>query len=289
MSTGQDPVRESHRQTYRALGAVRIEGAVVPAAIDALEAQLDDIIARLRAGAVPPRDREDPVFRDIEFEDHDGYVRLVNAAPRFPPLRQWLLDNRCAEIVARVIGAEHLRIWLDATFAKDGRAPETATPWHNDECTFSLQGEHLPSLWIALTDVDESNAPLITLAGSHRDEFRYHSPMSPQDVEPPPGFRPWSELVDRVESPDADIRIWTAKRGDVLLIHPKTIHASLPRRATEDGRRVAFTVRWIGSDVVWRPTPVTMLAPFDRDPRMREGEPPPEALFPIVWRQSRSA
>lgn len=278
-------VTARHRDDYGALGAVRVEGVFEPAALDRLEALLDGIVDDLRSGRTGARARPDPVFRDIEFEDHDGYVRLVNAMPRYPALREWLLASPAAETVAALTGATSLRIWLDALFSKSGDAPETATPWHNDECTFSLQGEHLPSLWIALTDVDEDNAPLTTLTGSHRDGFRYHSPFSPQDLPSPPGFRPWSELTARVEAADADIRVWTARRGDVLLIHPKTIHGSLPRRAGGAGRRMAFTVRWIGSDVVWRPTPITMLAPFDRHPAMREGEPPPESLFPVVWRR----
>ena len=278
-------VKPEHRDTYLELGAVRIEQVFTAEALDELTGLLDGIVAQLRAGRVAPRQTSDPVFKDIFCEDHDGYVRLVNAMPRFPALRDWLLDSPAAMLVGELIGADSLRIWLDATFSKQGDAAETATPWHNDECAFSLQGEHLPSLWIALTDVDEGNAPLVTLTGSHRDTFRYHSPFSPQDVLRPPEFRPWNELLERVAAPEADIRVWTVRRGDALVIHPKTIHASLPRQPGQAGRRLAFTVRWIGSDVVWLPTPLTRLAPFDENPAMTVGAPPPESLFPVVWRR----
>ena len=279
-------VTEEQRHTYAELGTVRIPGVVDPAGVRALTDLVDDVINGLRSGELTRRDTPDPVFRDIEFEDHDGYVRLVNAMPRVPEIRQWLIRSGLAAIVADVIGADSLRMWLDAAFSKVGLANETATPWHNDECTFSLQGEHLPSLWIGLTDVDETNAPLITLPGSHKDSHRYHSPFSPQDVQRPPNCRPWSELLARTEAPDADIHTWTVKAGDILIIHPKTIHASLPRTGDAAGRRLAFTVRFIGSDVVWDPTPLTMLSPFDTHPMMERGQPPPEALFPIVWRRS---
>lgn len=278
-------VTQAHRDTYAELGAVRIEQVYTPEQLDEATALIDEIIAALRAGEVPPREQQDPVFKDIFLEDHDGYVRVVNAMPRFPALRDWLLAGPAAGTVADVTGADSLRIWLDGTFSKTGNAGETATPWHNDECTFSLVGEQLPSFWIALSDVDEDNSPLITLTGSHRDKHRYYSTFSPQGQSIPPGFHPWQELLDRATAPDALIETWTARRGDVLLIHPKTIHASLPRRSPVEGRRLAFTVRWVGSDVVWRPTPITRLAPFDDNPLMREGEPPPEALFPVVWRR----
>lgn len=270
---------------YDAVGTVRVANVFDADRIAELTGLLDDAIAKLRAGTFPKASSPHPVFRDIEFEDHDGYVRLVNLMHRVPKIQELILASCLPRVVAEIIGAEHLRIWLDATFSKVGLAPETATPWHNDECTFSLQGEHLPSLWIGLTDVDEDNAPLITLAGSHRDEHRYFSTFFPQDAPLPPNYRLWSELLERVAAPDADIRTWTVHAGDVLIIHPKTIHASLPRRGAADGRRLAFTIRWIGSDVIYDPNEITKtMAPFDSDPRMVRGEPPPESLFPIVWR-----
>ena len=268
---------------YEEVGTTRVRNAITPSTVTTLTEILDDVVARLRAGTFPPRSAPDPVFRDIEFEDHDGYVRLVNVMPEVPELRTLLLDSGLPEVVAKVTGATSLRIWLDATFSKQGCAAETATPWHNDECTFSFQGEHLPSLWIALTDIDVDNSPLTSLAGSHRDSHRYHSTFSPQDAPTPEGFRPWADLLARVNDPKADIRVWTANAGDVLLIHPKTIHGSLPRTATDNGRRLAFTVRWIGSDVIWQPTPITMLAPFDQHPLMVRDQAPPESLFPVVW------
>lgn len=280
-------VTEEQKQIYRDVGTVRIPNAIGAEAVASLTRLIDDTIARMRDGTMPRAVLDDPVFSDIEMEDHDGYTRLINMMPQVPAAREWLLQSGLPDIVADVIGANNLRIWLDGTFSKEGSANETATPWHTDESTFSLQGEHLPSLWIGLTDVDEGNAPLITLAGSHKDRSRYHSPYSPQDVEVPPEFRPWSDLVDQATAPDADLRIWTTNAGDVLLIHPRTIHASLPRTAADGGRRLAFTVRWIGNDVVWMPTPVTMTAPFDTHPLMEVGKAPPEDIFPVVWHRER--
>ena len=279
-------VTQAHLDAYAEVGTVHVPGVFDAAFVRRLTGLLDGAIGSLRAGSFPRRTDPDPVFRDIEFEDHDGYVRLVNLLPQLPALRQALLDSPAAATVAALTGATSLRLWLDATFSKVGVAKETATPWHNDECTFSLQGQQLPSLWIALTDVDADNSPLQTLAGSHRDRWRYHSPFLPQDRERPPDYRPWSELLERVHAPDADIRTWTAQAGDILLIHPKTIHGAPPRRAGVAERRLAFTLRWIGSDVRWQPNPLTLgLSPFDRHPAMTVDAPPPEQVFPIVWRR----
>ena len=152
-----------------------------------------------------------------------------------PAIRDWLWNSPAAETVAALMRASHVRFWMDATFIKDGASEASATPWHNDECTFPFVGEMAPSFWVALTDVPIENAPMITLAGSNRDPWRYYSPMSPQGLEVD-GFRPWSHLVERVNAPDAPIRTWTCKAGDILLIHGKTIHASLPRRPAAASR-----------------------------------------------------
>lgn len=278
-------VTPEHRRIYDEVGAVRVEGVFDRAFIDRLTDLLDSNIAALRAGSFERRG-PGPVFRDIEFEDHDGYVRLVNLMPQVPEIARLILDSPAAETVADLTGATSLRVWLDATFSKIGLAGETATPWHNDECTFSLQGQHLPSFWIALTDVDADNSPLQTLAGSHRDTVRYYSTFFAGGKEMPPDYRPWSELLERVHAPAADIRTWTANAGDILLIHPRTIHGAPPRRGAPQGRRLAFTLRWIGSDVLWQPNSLTLgMSPFDRNPLMRRDAPPPEELFPVVWRR----
>ena len=278
-------VSSAQRLTYQELGTVHIPGQVAAPAIAELTDILDEVIETLRRGNLGPRVEPHPLFHDTEMEDHDGYVRLVNAMARVPTIREWVLRSDLAEVVADLIDVDSLRLGLDGTFSKVGVAAETATPWHNDECTSSLLGEHMPTVWIALTDVDENNSPLITLAGSHRDQHRYYSPFSPEHVEPPPNYLPWSELLARAQAPDADIRVWPVKAGDILVNHPKTIHASQPRRSDNGARRLAFTVRWLGSDVVWDPNPLTMLSPFDTNPLMERGKPPPEELFPVVWRR----
>jgi ectoine hydroxylase-related dioxygenase (phytanoyl-CoA dioxygenase family) len=282
-------VTASHIDTYRRLGAVRVEGVFDADFVVELTRLLDEAVTALRAGTLSRKAAvADPVFRDIDFEDHDGYVRLVNLMPRMPAIRRLILESPAPAAVAALIGARSLRIWLDAAFSKEGSSSETATPWHNDECTFSLQGEHLPSCWMALTDVDADNSPLQTLDGSHRDLHRYHSPFFPRDVARPLDYRPWRELLDRAHAADAPISTWSARAGDMLLIHPRTIHGAPPRRSRAPGRRLAFTLRFVGSDVVWQPNPLTFgLAPFDHDPRMQRGQPPPEALLPVVWRASQ--
>ena len=277
-------VTEDHIAQYEAEGCVKVEGVFDQVWIDRLTAAIDEAYAAFGtpafdALATGARSQNPPTVHPGE-----GQVQLRNFAQHVPAIRDWLWNSPAAETVAALMRASHVRFWMDATFIKDGASEASATPWHNDECTFPFVGEMAPSFWVALTDVPIENAPMITLAGSNRDPWRYYSPMSPQGLEVD-GFRPWSHLVERVNAPDAPIRTWTCKAGDILLIHGKTIHASLPRRADYPGRRIALTTRWLGHDIRWKPNPLSMRIPaLEATGVLSDGAEPPDCHFPVVWR-----
>lgn len=270
--------------TYNEVGVTHIPGAFSQAWVKDMTKVIDDSVNGLRAGTIEYGPH--PTQRAVEFEDHGGYVRLINLFNRVPEMNALIEDCDCAEIVADVIGSDEMRAWVDGTFVKEGDAEETATPWHNDECLFPLKGHHAPSMWVALTDVDRNNAPLKTLAGSNNDPHRYFSSWALDGVEPPPNFHPWDELLERAHAPDADIRVWEAKAGDMLIIHPKTIHASLPRTAGQDGRRVGFSLRWIGSDISYEFNPTAKRSPFQDSDGLKDGERIPENVIPVTWRRN---
>jgi ectoine hydroxylase-related dioxygenase (phytanoyl-CoA dioxygenase family) len=277
-------VTQAQVSEYQTHGCTRVEGLFTDW-VAPLTAALDRIHARFRAGETPRPASLSPIQNPPSLHlTGEGGVQLRNCMPLDPVFTDWAQHSPAAEMVAQLMGATHVALWMDASFIKEGDDPDAATPWHNDVCTFPFTGEHLPSLWIALTDVAENNAPMLTLRGSNRDPFRYHSPLSRQDMTLP-GYRPWAELEARCAAPDAPVSVWPARAGDALLIHPKTIHASRPRAPGLPGRRIAFTTRWVGSDVVWAPDPFSaVIRELASHPDMVPGQPPPESLFPPLWR-----
>lgn len=282
-------VSKSHIEQYREEGCVRVPGVFASAEVDALAKEIDAAAAAFGTPAFDALCAHQMTQNPPTVHPGDGQVQLRNFAHALPRLRDWLYHSAAGEVVGALMGAAHVRYWMDATFIKEGDSPASATPWHNDECTFPFRGEMMPSFWVALTDVPEDNAPMVTLAGSNKDPWRYHSPMSPQEPFVTEHI-PWSHLERRVAAPDAPIRTWPCDKGDILLIHPKTIHASLPRKAGTTGRRIALTTRWLGDDVVWAPNPLSIKIPsLEATGLMKVGAPPPDALFPIVWRASESA
>jgi ectoine hydroxylase-related dioxygenase (phytanoyl-CoA dioxygenase family) len=276
-------VSQSIIDSYRDVGVAHIKNAVSATWIAEMTRVLDTAIADLRAN----KDKPLPTtkFGPAQFEDHDGYVRLIKLYWHNANMRKIVEQSDCPHIVADVIGSDTMQPWTDGTFIKEGRDPQTATPWHNDECQFPLRGEHSPSMWIALTDVDLDNAPLQTLAASNKDPHRYVSSWAKDGAQPPSNFHPWTELLARVNAPDADIRVWPAKAGDMIVLHPKTIHASLPRTTQKDGRRIGFSLRWLGSDIRYEFNPTSQIPIFAGIDGIKEGEPIPESVLPVIWRR----
>jgi len=270
-------------RAYRESGVGHVPGAFSRDWVERMTRVIDSLVAGLRGGSIHFGPHH--TMRNVEFEDRGGYVRLVNAYWRVPEMQALVEECDCAEIVADVIGSDEMRAWVDGTFLKEGNREETATPWHNDECLFPFSGEHSPSMWVALTDIGPDNAPLLTLAGSNKDPHRYLSSWAIEDVAAPAHFHPWSELLDRVHAQDADIRVWEARAGDMLIIHPKTIHASRPRAAGPRGRRLGFSLRWVGSDIRYQFNPTARENPFEGSELLREGERIPDSIMPVTWRR----
>jgi len=276
-------VTAEHIDRFRSEGCVRVEGVFDSATCTKLATALNEALHAFETGALQRSPDAASHQNPPSIHRGEGQVQLRNFAQHLPILRDWLWNSAAAEVVARLMGARHVRYWMDASFIKEGSSADSATPWHNDECTFPFRGQMMPSFWVALTDVPMENAPIVTLAGSNRDPWRYHSPMSDQSA-----FElehiPWSHLERRVADPDAPRRVWPCAMGDILLIHPKTIHASLPRTAQYSGQRIALTTRWLGDDVVWQPNRLTIRIPsIESTGLMKPGAPPPDELFPKVW------
>ena len=96
-------------------------------------------------------------------------------------------------------------------------------------------------------------------------------------------------LEDVIPHPDLIARAQQARIGDALVIHPFTYHASLPRNPGA-GRRVAYSSRWLGDDVIWWKREMTFTYPDDRRfDKVEQGKAPPQSTFPIMWQRKEYA
>ncbi len=106
----------------------------------------------------------------------------------------------------------------------------TVVPWHQDSGYFGTVSEDslIPTAWIPLVPVDETNGCLQVVAGSHRLGVIDHRTEEREGR----FLEVLDELVD-------DSRIFTCPMeiGDALVFHNLTLHRSLPHTTSE-------IVRW---------------------------------------------
>ena len=130
------------------------------------------------------------------------------------------------------------------------------------------------------------DAPLVTYTGSHLDtSIEWRTPWHGEGGLPLlPGYRDYSELAPYVAEKGFERQVWLASRGDVIVVNPYTVHASLAREAG-GALRIGFSSRWLGDGVVWKGDiyyePEAARIGLD----LPVGSPPPDDLYPIVWRR----
>lgn len=278
-------ITETHIETYERDGTVLIPH-VFADWTKPLEHAALTVIKGQRSGAIKEEDSvsgHQSALRVVE--NFGGGAVALNIVPHHANFERWLIESPAAKMVSQIMRSKQVRFWIDATFIKEEGAASEGTPWHNDTCTWPFWGNQMAILWIALTDVDKDNGPLTTVRGSHVGDGRYYSTFFPENESPPPGYKPWQDLLDQAERPEAEIQTWTMQRGDCLFMHPTTIHGSKPRASMRAPPRLAFSTRWLGDDVVWKPDPLTarMTAHVSNHPDMTYDTPPPDSVIPTRW------
>jgi hypothetical protein len=265
MSLNRSPLRaitQDDIDTYHRDGVVMLRGVLNPEWID----RLLPIGRRIAAG------KED-------FGLLPSYPGRYMAR-RIAEYRELAFHSPIAEAACRVMGSKEARFFFDEIFAKAPQSSEK-TIWHTDRMGWPVSGKMVPSLWVPLTPITRANS-LECIAGSHVQDVRYwlFSPNARKMIKPP----------DRVSHPDGEalrkdpsqrFLTWDMDPGDMLVVHPWTLHYS--HGNPTDDWRVAVSVRIFGDDIRWDPRPDCVnLAGISFD-EMIQGEKPQGPLFPLVW------
>ncbi len=274
------------RRLYWEEGCVHVPGMIDANWCDRLEAAFDKVIEASKQPGFDPTTPLRGFVNELQIFDTGGNLRVLNMHHHAPLFDEFVLQHPSVGLLGQVLGAQRLHIYADGAFAKSVPGEGSPTPWHNDSCTYPWWGYETGTLWVALSDVGPEEAPLLTVAGSNRGDGRYRSTFYPADAVIPPYYRPWEELMAQAQDPGADIREWHVKRGDILLIDPRTIHASRPFTENAHGRRLALSIRFLGETMIYRPDSATdsLGRKLGEHPSIHFGCTPPEDLYPVVWR-----
>ncbi len=270
------PVTQQHMDDYEKDGVTCLRGMFDTDWIGKMQKAAADLI-------------EDPLQAPMHGPSHsDEFVSAIFMWRNDGPFSDFVLDSPLAELVGRTIGSSEVRAYQDHLFVKHVGSPHVM-PWHHDMTTWPFDGQHVPTIWVALSRVTESNGRLEFVKGYHKRLMEQgviysgHYPkgdFGPQDAVKCPNF--WDlEGQDGIE-----IVSWDLDPGDAVIFHPRIPHGS-KHAVNASEPRIGLSSRWIGDDIVWHYREGNVTIPGVDD--MPTGEPVRGDLFPLVWKDTGTA
>ena len=193
-----------------------------------------------------------------------------------PAVFRTLINSALLDVVESVIGPEilanpvqHIRIkpperLVPASAAANAKV--VSTPWHQDSGVFEPEADETDMLtvWFPLVDATVENGCLRVIPRSHTGGLITHCPTPTRGP----------AIPDTLLDSNLAITI-PMRRGDVLLIHKKTCHSSLPN--VSDEVRISFDLRY---HPIGQPTGRNGYPGFVARSR---ANPEKELRDPIVW------
>ena len=261
-TTPLQPVTEEHAEIYARDGVVCVRGVFDKEWIETLE----------------------PVARRIvvDKEDH-GLLPTIPGrylARCIPEFRQLAFNSPLGEVAGKVMRSKEIRFFFDEFFAKPPNS-DAKTLWHSDRMGWPTVGNMVPSLWMPLTPITKANS-LECIAGTHTYDYKHwlFSPNARKMIKPDDRPKhPDGEAMR--DDPTKEFLTWDMEPGDLLIVHPWTLHYSAGNPT--DDWRIAVSVRVFGDDIRWAPRPDCVnLAGVSFD-EMIDGEKPAGSHIPLIW------
>jgi ectoine hydroxylase-related dioxygenase (phytanoyl-CoA dioxygenase family) len=268
-----NPITDEHRRTFEDDGVIVLRGMFDGDWVERMrEASLRVVRDRTMRGKDHTRPEDPGFFRTNLFMwMHDA------------DFRAFVYDSPAAEIAGRLMGVDRVHFFYDQLFVKEP-GTEAVTYWHQDLPFWPVRGNHIPSIWLALTPIKKGFSGLEHIAGSHR-WGKFYSPelsdlgkaLADEAMERCPNFSlRRNDPTLRFHSPEFE-------PGDVVVHHPLTVHGSGGNFSTTD-IRVALSTRWFGDDCYWDRRPKTMIIEGG-EPELINGQRPFCSAFPLVWQR----
>lgn len=254
---------------YQRDGAVCVRQAFSP---EWLEVLTRGVEANMASPGPMAKDYVQPGAPGRFFGDYCNWRRI-------PEYREFLLHSPAAMIVGRLMGSSKVNLFHEHVLVKE---PGTLapTPWHHDQPYWTVDGDHVCSLWLSLDPVPKE-AAVRFVAGSHRwgrwfrpRRFVDSSDYAVPDMQPVPDIDGHSSQYNLLE--------WDLVPGDCVVFHGLTLHgaAGVPLR----NRRRAVSSRWTGDDARFVLRTGVMSPPPPAEGGPTPGSPMDSEAFPVVWR-----
>ncbi len=235
-------------ENYARDGAVLIEGFLDAGRLSRCRAAYDWNIAN-------PGPNAQTLYSGTDKEHH-----VDNANPRSAVrLKELVRSIPFGDLFAELWGSQHVWYFAEEVFLKEG-ARGGRTPWHQDTSYLPWDGAHWANAWISFEAVPPANS-LEIIRGSHRG-VRYdgsdfqdlNDPTAPLHGGPALPRLPDIE-AERARNPGAyEVLSWASEPGDVVVLHPGTLHGGAPVDANFPDRHT-LVLRFFGDDARFHALP----------------------------------
>jgi hypothetical protein len=161
-----------------------------------------------------------------------------------------------AETLSAILGSEHVWYFAEEIFFREG-GKAGRSPWHQDTAYIPIGGRQWANLWISFEKLPPPNA-LEVVRGSHLgpryDGSDFKDPATPASPLHGGDWQPLPDIErDRAADPASWDVAWCAiEPGDVLMLHPHSLHGGAPVDSETPTRRT-LVLRFFGDDGVFRP------------------------------------
>ena len=166
-----------------------------------------------------------------------------------------------AQTAAEIMGSTLAMPFYISVFVRSA-GTKNRSPWHQDQKSWSIQGNQACSAWLSIDHVPKDTA-LEFVAGSHRWDTEYQMASFFDSVyeQDDPTLPEFPDIQNHRE--DYDILSWEMAPGDCVFFHGMTAHGGSGDLPDGLGRR-AVSVQWLGDDARFR------LLPQGDDPSIAE-------------------
>jgi len=208
------------------------------------------------------------IFNGTEHQTHNDNSN-PNAKEKLDALMMTLPFGK---LLSELWGSKHVWYFAEEVFLKAG-GKTGRSPWHQDTSYLPWAGNHWANAWITFESLPKKNA-LEVVRGSHRgplyDGTTFMNPDDP--TEPlhgehavPPLPRLPNIEAERARDPDAyDTVSFASEPGDVLFLHPGSLHGGAPVDA-DFPERHTLVFRFFGDDATFRALPMQSAGGYDRN------------------------
>lgn len=206
--------------------------------------------------------------------------------------RQFIFDSPAAFIAGQLMRSVQINFYFDAVFVRSPGS-QFATPWHQDEPYWSVDGYDTCTIWMPLVPVKRENA-LAYVPGSHRLDsvfYQYNfGDLNPDDK--PDVDQVDFSAISQLAFPDIDsnpekfgVVSWDMQPGDCVAFNSRTMHGGSGKLEGDSELRV-FTSKWLGDDVHIKFRECGMdpdHSAIMTGSGLKPGDRPGTDLYPQIW------